>query len=401
MKGEVMGKYLWCSVVLSMCLMTSVNAEGGGAREKIWIRGVVVTPEGVPAEGVRVECWYLDKRDFPWEFGRCVCDKEGRYEFRVPRGYKYHVEAGGKKATFAKSLTYMAEAGMDISVEDLVVRLADGCLKGRVVKSDGSGAGGMLYACRSESFRPFSRPDYPKTDANGRFHIPNVLADEEASFWVVPLPNKAQIWMGIQPNSRDLLLRLDPKRFIDLPPGWKGYGYIESVVRGMSRTKVKERIRFDIADLEGDVISLDSDRFKGEVVLVNIFGTWCGSCRGETPELVKMKKKYGKRGLEIIGIAFERDPEASAREKVRRWIEKHKINYPVLFGGQEKRTHVLETIKGIERFSGYPTNIFIGRDGKVKDVKVNFLTFKEDVRKWQVARFEEIIVGLLKESIKN
>jgi thiol-disulfide isomerase/thioredoxin len=137
------------------------------------------------------------------------------------------------------------------------------------------------------------------------------------------------------------------------------------------------------------------------VILVNIFGSWCGSCDGETPELVKLQKKYGKQGLEIIGIAFERDAEATAREKVRRWIEKHKINYPVLFGGEEKRTHVLETIKGIERFSGYPTNIFIGRDGKVKDVKVNFLTENEEVTKWQVARFEETIAGLLKESIKN
>jgi len=396
-----MVKYLWCSVVLPMCLMRLVNAEASGAEEKIWIRGIVVTGEGVPVEGVKVECWYLDERDFPWEFGRCVSDKEGRYEFRVPSGYKYHVEAGGKKATIAISRTFTAEAGKDISVEDLVVRLADGCLKGRVLKSDGTPAGGMLYACWSESFGAFSPSDYPTTDPNGEFHILNVLADEEVSFWVVPSASKAQIWTGIRPNSEDMLLRLDPKRFLDLPPDWKKYFYIESVARGMSRTKVKERIRFGIADLEGNLISLDSDRFRGKVILVNIFGSWCGSCGGETPELVKLQKKYGKQGLEIIGIAFERDPEATARENVRRWIEKHKINYPVLFGGEEKRTHVLETIKGIERFSGYPTNIFIGRDGKVKDVKVNFLTENEEVTKWQVAKFEEIIAGLLKESIKN
>lgn len=402
MRGQVMLKYLCCSVVLGMFVITLVNAVVPGAEEKIWIRGIVVTGEGVPVEGVKVECWYLDERDFPWELGRCVSDKQGRYEFRVPSGYKYHVEAGGKKATFVMSRTFTAEAGKDISVEDLVVRLADGCLKGRVLNSDGSPGGGMLYACWSESFGPFSPSDYPTTDPNGGFGISNVLADEDVSFWVVPSPRKVQIWMGIQPNCEDnMLLRLDPKMFLELPPDWKKYFYIESVARGMSRTKVKERIRFGIADLEGNLISLDSDRFRGKVILVNIFGSWCGSCGGEIPELVKLQKKYGKQGLEIIGIAFERDPEATAREKVRTLIEKHKINYPVLCGGEEKRTHVSETIKGIERFSGYPTNIFIGRDGKVKDVKVNFLTENEEVTKWQVARFEEIIAALLKESIKN
>lgn len=397
-----MVKYLWCSVVLPMFLITLVNAEASGAEEKIWIGGIVVTGEGVPVEGVKVECWWLQgTKDFPYQFGRCVSDKQGRYEFQVPSGYKYHVEAGGKKATIAISRTFTAEAGKDISVEDLVVRLADGCLKGRVLNSDGSPAGGMLYACWSESFGPFSPSDYPTTDPNGGFHILNVLADEEASFWVVPSPTKVQIWTGIRPNCADMLLRLDPKRFLDLPPDWKKYFYIESLAREMSRTKVRERIHFGMADLEGNLMSLDSERFRGKVILVNIFGSWCGSCGGEIPELVKLQKKYGKQGLEIIGIAFERDPEATARENVRRLIEKHKINYAVLFGGEEKRTHVLETIKGIERFSGYPTNIFIGRDGKVKDVKVNFLTVNEEVTKWQVARFEEIIAGLLKESIKN
>lgn len=402
MKGLVMVKYLWCSVFLSICFITLANGEVAGAGGKIWIRGVVVRPEGVPLEGVRVRCGYLDKRDFPWEFGRCVSDKEGRYEFRVPSGYKYDVVAGGKKATFAKSLTYTAEAGKDISIEDLVVRPADGCLKGRIVNSDGSGAGGMIYACWSKSFEPFGSGDYPTTDANGGFDISNVLADEEISFWVVPSPTKAQMWTGIRPNSKDMLLRLDPKKFMDLPPGWKSTSYIESV----ASSKIKDRIRFEIADLEGNRVSLDSDRFRGKVVLVNIFCTWCGGCIRETPELVKLKKKYGKRGLEIIGIAFEREPEAAAREKVRRYIAKHKINYPVLFGGQEKevggqRTHVLETIKGIERFSGYPTNIFIGRDGKVKDVPALFVTSSEEVRKWQVAQFEKIITGLLKESVQD
>ena len=59
-------------------------------------------------------------------------------------------------------------------------------------------------------------------------------------------------------------------------------------------------------------------------------------------------------GLEIVGIAFEREPEETARATVRQFVDERKANYPILFGGQERRTHVLATIKGIERFQGYP-----------------------------------------------
>jgi thiol-disulfide isomerase/thioredoxin len=194
---------------------------------------------------------------------------------------------------------------------------------------------------------------------------------------------------------------LDPKKFRELPPDWKKYLYIEGLVRGIGRTKVQERIDFTIDDLEGNQISLKSDWFKGKVVLVNIFGSWCGSCNGEIPHLVSFKKKYKNQNLEIIGIAFERDSEEIARTKVRRIIKKYKINYPVLFGGKEKRTNVLSTIKGLDSFSGYPTTIFIGRDGNVKDVKVNFLSITPEITKWQVKQFEKIIVPLLKEPAKK
>ena len=53
----------------------------------------------------------------------------------------------------------------------------------------------------------------------------------------------------------------------------------------------------------------------------------------------------------------------------------------------------------IDRFSGYPTTIFIGRDGKVKDVKVNFIAMTPEITKWQVEQFERIIIGLLKEPV--
>ena len=196
-------------------------------------------------------------------------------------------------------------------------------------------------------------------------------------------------------------MRLNPEKFLELPPDWKKYFYIEGLARCIRRTKVQERINFTIGDLQGNQVSLDSDLFKGKVILVNIFGTWCGSCNQEIPLLVNFKKKCESRGLEIIGIAFERDPEEIAREKVREFVEKWIINYPILFGGLERRANVLAAIEGLDRFSGYPTTIFIGRDGKVKDVKVSFVAITPEITDWQVEQFEKIILKLLETPSDN
>ena len=381
-----------------------VSATEGNQQAKAIIRGCIKTEDGEPVEGIEVKCFYIDPKydyEFVWQKDSQLSNDQGQYTFEVLLDGEYRIIAGGTKATKASSEKFLASLNKEIIVEDLVVMPASSSLKGKVLNSDGSPASGLLYSCQSENFQLFHPFDYPKTDPNGSFHIPTVLNNEPVDFWVIPSPNDVQIWTEIMPNDKDLLLHLEPDKFLGLPPVWKKYHYIEGLARGINRTKVKERINFTIADLQGNQVSLDSDTFKGKVILVNIFGSWCGSCNAEIPHLVNFKKQYENRGFEIIGIAFETDSEGIAKTKLRELIEKRNINYPVLFGGQEKRLHVLSTIKGIERFSGYPTNIFIGRDGKVKDVKVNFVAVTAEMTKWQVKQFEKIIGTLLKEPADN
>lgn len=381
-----------------------VSASEGEQQAKTYIRGCVKTAQGSPVEGVEVKCFYIDPKydyEFVWQVDTQISNDLGQYTFHVLSNREYRIHAGGKIATIAQSKKFSAPSNKEILVEDLIVTPAATSLKGRILNSEGSPASGLLYSCRSENFQLFHPFDYPKTDPNGSFNIPTVLSNEPVDFWVIPSPNNVQIWTGITPDGKDLLFRLNPEKFLGLPPDWKVYHYIEGLARGINRTEVQERINFNIADLQGNRVSLDSDPFKGKVILVNIFGTWCGSCNAEIPHLVQFKKNYASRGLEIIGIAFERDQEEIARAKVRELIEKRNINYPILFGGQEKRLHVLSTIKGLVRFSGYPTTIFIGRDGKVKDVKVNFVAETPEITEWQVKQFEKIIVKLLKEPAEN
>ena len=67
--------------------------------------------------------------------------------------------------------------------------------------------------------------------------------------------------------------------------------------------------------------------FLGKVMVVNLWATWCGPCRMEIPELVKLHKEFHSRGVEVIGLSTE-DPDASA-EKVRKFIQDFQIDYRI------------------------------------------------------------------------
>jgi thiol-disulfide isomerase/thioredoxin len=396
-----------CLIVVVLCC-ASGGASGKGtadaqAAQKVWIRGHIRTADGSPVSGVEVRCFEIDPKysyEFVWQQGTAISDDRGQYAFSVLGDREYRIAAGGIKSTFGRSERFVAHTNEAASVEDIIVVPATGLLKGQILNADGSPASGLLYSCQSESFRPYAPFDYPQTDANGGFHL-EVLPDEDLSLWVVPGPNQVQMWTGLPPGSDARVVRLDPEAFIDLPPEWKVMSDIEALARQRRGTRVGERIALTLPDLDGRLVSLPSARFEGKVVLVNLFGTWCGGCRVEMPHLVDLKEKYGPRGLEIVGIAFEREPEETARATVRQFVEERKANYPILFGGQERRTHVLATIEGLERFSGYPTTIFIGRDGTVKEVKVGFKGESPERIAWQTGQFEKIIVRLLNEPVEG
>ena len=403
-----MYKSIICLALAVLCHSLSCASDTPTSESKpptkTCIRGYIRTADESPVEGVEVRCFEIDPRysyEFVWQRGTQLSNDQGQYTFHILSNREYRIKAGGKKSTRAESKKFIVYPDKDISLEDLIVAPATASLKGRILNSDGSPASGLLYACQSENFHPFHPFIYPKTDLNGVFHIPNVLGTEQVEFWVVPSSNKVQVWMGVSPNSEDIVFRLNPKEFVELPPEWKKYFDIEALARQMKRTKAQKKIDFTLADLKGNQVSMGCEQLRGKVVLVNIFGSWCGGCRTEIPHLVQLKEKYAEQGLEIVGIAFERDSEETAEATVREFVEKRKINYPILFGGQEKRTHVISTIDGLERFSGYPTTIFIGRDGTVEDVKVGFKGETRERIEWQISKFEEIIVRLLAKPLKD
>jgi thiol-disulfide isomerase/thioredoxin len=393
-------RYLVPALITGLLPVMVAGVEAPGTDARTRIGGRVCTPEGKPVPGITLVCFRFDptrEDDFVWEVAKRESDQDGRYEFSVPSGNDYRVDTAVGKSTFARSGRIAARPGARIEVENLVVRPATASLTGRIVRSDGAPAAGVEFACLSESFSPFRPPRYPKTDSHGLFHVPNALPDEPLAFWAVPEVNQIQLWTGIAPTARSLELRLDPGRYIEMPPQWKVYSDAEAFARQMVDTKVRKRIDFALPDLEGRTVTLPSNRFQGKVVLVNLFGSWCGGCLLELPHLVRLKEKYGAQGLEIIGLAFEREPVEAGRAKLRTLLKENKVNYPVLFGGPTKAEHVIATIHGIERFSGYPTTLLIGRNGEVKHTEVGVPAVSNERMDWWSRRLEKKVLELLKD----
>jgi cytochrome c biogenesis protein CcmG/thiol:disulfide interchange protein DsbE len=102
--------------------------------------------------------------------------------------------------------------------------------------------------------------------------------------------------------------------------------------------------------------------YRGKVVLVNFWATWCDPCRVEIPWLIEMQEKYGPQGFTVLGIAMDEDgkPVVAPFVSKERWDvngQKLAMNYPIVIGNEK----VAEQFGGL---LGYPTSVLVSKDGK-------------------------------------
>jgi thiol-disulfide isomerase/thioredoxin len=171
----------------------------------------------------------------------------------------------------------------------------------------------------------------------------------------------------------------------------------------ISRADTTAPLRFEFPDLEGRVIRNDDPRFKGKVLLVDIFGSWCPTCHDATPELLRLYRRYHARGLEIVGLAFEAtgDTAVDARQ-VRRYRDKFGIRFPLLLAGVNDNESIAAALPQLEDVTAFPTTVFVGRNGKVRRIHAGFHSLATGPQNSRLVReFEEEIERLLKERVKE
>jgi len=111
-------------------------------------------------------------------------------------------------------------------------------------------------------------------------------------------------------------------------------------------------LNFTLKDMNGIDVRLAS--FKGKVILLNFWATWCGPCRVEIPYLIELQRQYGD-DLVILGVSVD-DP----MEKLKPYATEMKINYPLLVGSGRQ-----DFQDAYGPFWGIPVTVFVSRDGRI------------------------------------
>lgn len=128
---------------------------------------------------------------------------------------------------------------------------------------------------------------------------------------------------------------------------------------------------FTLKDIQDKDVKLSD--FKGKVIILNFWATWCPPCRMEIPDLKKLYNFYKDKGLVIIGIAIDED----GKDSVVPFVKENKINYPILIGNMG----VYRLYGGIR---GVPTTFIINRQRKIVNTLVGYRdlrTFEYEIKK--------------------
>ncbi len=134
-----------------------------------------------------------------------------------------------------------------------------------------------------------------------------------------------------------------------------------------------ETLDFTFPDLNGNKVSNDDERFKDKVVILQIFGTWCPNCMDETKFLTQWYEQNKDRGVEILGLAYERkDDFEYASSRVKKMKERLNVGYDFVIAGTYDKAKAAETLPALNKVFAFPTTIFIGKDGKVKHIHTGF-----------------------------
>ena len=132
---------------------------------------------------------------------------------------------------------------------------------------------------------------------------------------------------------------------------------------------------FTVSTISGQQVSLEN--YRGRVLVLDFFATWCQPCRASIPHLVGMNRKYGQQGLYVLGMSADEDGEKA----VKAFADKYRISYPVALAGESTLADF-----GVR---SVPVMFVIDKKGRVAEV---FRGFTDDVARSAEQLIKKLLV---------
>lgn len=171
---------------------------------------------------------------------------------------------------------------------------------------------------------------------------------------------EGEYWQGLAWHER-LLARRDENATLE------GAGKVTTLKQDDAR------LDFTFPDEQGQPVSLSDERFRGKVVIVTIGGSWCPNCHDEAAFLNPFYREYRDKGVEIVALMFERHGEFDkAAAAVRAYRRDLGIEFPTLVAGVSDNDDASKKLPMLSGIYGYPTTIFIDKQGAVRDIHTGF-----------------------------
>jgi thiol-disulfide isomerase/thioredoxin len=178
----------------------------------------------------------------------------------------------------------------------------------------------------------------------------------------------------------------------------KGFAEPEDYTTHTTMRDPNEVFAYKFPDVNGKVLSNEDPKFKDKVVLAIVTGTWCPNCHDEAQYLVQLYAKYHDKGLEIVALDFEEPEQQDELARVHAFITQYQVPYTYLIAGAP--AEMWEKVPQVVNLNTWPATLFVGRDGRVKQIHTGFASpasgeFNEQLKR----EFTSTIERLLKEPV--
>jgi len=362
----------------------------------------------------------------------------------------FNFEVKGKTATAAKVYLLNAEEKFEAGTvtqkgdslyipfdqfdNELALKIGDKKLTGVLRKKDLSGKTTPVEATFGETFRFADNGEKPAADISGTYDVAfksrNGTDEKKVGLFKQKGNKLYATFMSITGDSRFLEGVVQGNKFYlssFIGSGASYYtgtfdtsGQLTGTAGGQAFTATKNdaaalpdpykltylkegynSFDFSLPDVNGKKVSLKDAKYKKKVVIVTITGTWCPNCIDEAGFLAPWYKKNKNRGVEAIGVHYERkaDP-AYVKNAIENFKKRYGIEYDEVFGGLVDKKAVAESFPALNTFLSFPTILFIDKKGNVAKIYTGFTGPATGIYYTQfIKEFNDEVDHLLKDAI--